>query len=68
MTSPRKEVESEILASLNGDEESFLEVCVAEDGSIHLYEAYSQDGGERLAHRLRKLGIKLIPELSSPCG
>ncbi len=68
MTSPRKEVESKILASLSGEEESFLEISIDADGSIHLYEAYSEDGGERLARRLRALGVNVTRGVSSPCG
>ncbi len=60
--------ESRILAHLDGTEESFLEIAVDADGSIQLYEAYSHDGGDRLAQKLEKLGVKLTRITSSPCG
>ena len=60
--------ESRILADLDGTEESFLEISVEADGSIQLYEAYSHDGGDRLARELEKLGVKLTRISSSPCG
>ncbi len=61
-------VESHILEALDGTEESYLEVSIAEDGSVYVYEAYSEDAGAELARRLKRLGVRLTCEHSSLCG
>ncbi len=58
-----------ILKKLDGKQESFLEISITPDGTLQIYEAYSEDGAQRLADRLKKLGMNVeIVHHSSPCG
>jgi len=57
-----------LLRSLNGSEQSMLEVTVSSDGTLHIYEAYSQQETEQLVERLKAMGVKVRVLSSSPCG
>ncbi len=58
-----------LLRSLTGDEQSMLEITVSKDGTLHIYEAYSQHETEQLIARLKNMGIQVeILSSPSPCG
>ncbi|GEM_PF-7041343 len=60
--------ETRLLQKLNGQQESFLEITVSSDGTLQIYEAYSEGRAERLASKLKRLGVRVEVVQSSPCG
>jgi hypothetical protein len=57
-----------LLEKLDGTEASFLEIFIAPDGTLQIYEAYSQGEAQRVVQMLRELGVKAEVTSSSPCG
>lgn len=57
-----------LLEALDGTESSLLEIVIAPDGILQIYEAYSEGEAERVVQRLRRLGVKAEVVSSSPCG
>ena len=58
----------DLLRSLRGTEHSLLEVIIDSDGTLLIYEAYSEEGAECLVRRLEDLGVRARVVSSSPCG
>ncbi len=58
----------DLLRSLRGTERSLLEVTIDSDGTLLIYEAYSQERADRLVQRLADLGVRARVVSSSPCG
>lgn len=58
----------DLLRSLRGTEDSLLEVTIDSDGTLLIYEAYSQERAGRLVERLSELGVRARVVSSSPCG
>lgn len=57
-----------LMEALDGTESSFLEIVVTPDGTLQIYEAYSQGEAQRVARRLSRLGVRAEVMSSSPCG
>ena len=57
-----------LLEKLDGTQTSLLEISVAPDGTLQVYEAYSEDEAKRLVEMLGRLGVRAEVIQSSPCG
>ncbi len=60
--------DAQLLSGLNGEQESFLEITVSADGTLQIYEAYSEGRARDLARDLSRLGVRVEVIQSSPCG